>query len=140
MQNISVDKLGYFLNIAKTVSTASKCTRRKVGAVIVDSQNRIISTGYNGSPIKTDDFLFPLEIDNKTQPYVIHAELNAILFAKQDLTDTTLFVTMSPCLHCAALIIQSGIKTVVYSELYRDISGIQFLISNGILVIQYEIS
>ncbi len=118
------------MTLARTVSSASQCHRRKVGAVVVDGEGRVVSTGYNGTPMKSTK---PPEINNETQPYVIHAELNAILFAKRDLRGCKLFVTTSPCLHCAAMIIQTGIKEVYFEEKYRDYSGIDFLIEHGII-------
>ena len=121
------------IDLAKTVANKSKADRLKVGAVIVDSKNRVLSIGYNGTPYKTDNVC---EKDNVTLPYVIHAELNAILFAKQPLDNSTLYVTHSPCIHCAACIIQAGITKVVYEHDYRDASGINFLKNNNVDVIK----
>lgn len=119
------------IDVAKVIAQKSKATRLKVGAVIVDSKNRILSTGYNGTPYKTSNIC---EENNTTLPHVLHAELNAILFAKQPLDGATLYITHSPCIHCAACIIQSGITTVIYELEYRDSSGIDFLAANGITV------
>lgn len=119
------------IDIAKTIANKSKATRLKVGAVIVDDKNRVLSLGYNGTPYKTDN---TCEVDNVTLPYVLHAELNAILFAKQSLDNSTLYVTHSPCIHCAACIIQAGITKVVYENDYRDSAGLDYLRSNGIIV------
>lgn len=121
------------LDVAKIIANKSKATRLKVGAVIVDDKNRILSTGYNGTPYKTSN---TCEKDNVTLPYVLHAELNAILFAKQPLDKATLYVTHSPCIHCAACIIQAGITTVYYETQYRDDQGIKFLEENNIKVIK----
>ncbi len=120
------------IDIAKVIAQKSKATRLKVGAVIVDDKNRILSTGYNGTPYKTDN---TCEENNTTLPYVLHAELNAILFSKQSLDNATLYVTHSPCIHCAACIIQAGITTVVYETQYRDDAGIKYLETNNIKVI-----
>jgi len=124
------------IELAKTIANRSKATRLKVGAVIVDSKNRVLSTGYNGTPYKTDN---TCESEGVTLPHVLHAELNAILFAKQPLDNSTLYVTHSPCLHCAACIIQSGITKVVYENDYRDNAGINFLALNGIEVIKLNL-
>lgn len=105
----------------------SKCNRRKVGAVIA-KESRIISTGYNGTP----SGFFPDECEENgiTKPIVIHAEANAILFAAKNgisTKDCTLYVTLSPCIECAKMILQSGIKRLVYKEDYKDLSGIMLL-------------
>lgn len=102
-----------FIQMAKEVSSWSKDPGTKVGAVIVDQNKRIISTGYNGLPkgiADTHDRLHRREIKLSM---TIHAEENALLFAKCDLTNMILYVTMPPCSHCACKIIQSGIKKVV---------------------------
>lgn len=117
------------LDVAKVIALKSKANRLKVGAVITDSKNRILSTGYNGTPYKTDN---TCEKNDTTLPHVLHAELNAILFAKQPLDGATLYVTHSPCIHCAACIVQSGITKVIYETQYRDDAGIKFLKENGI--------
>ena len=103
-----------FLQLAETIATWSKDPSTKVGAVIVDDSHRVISVGYNG---------FPKGIDDSPEIYadreyklntIIHAETNAILFAQRDLAGCTLYTfPCMPCAHCAALIVQSGIKTVV---------------------------
>ena len=124
-----MNKIEYYMTLARAVSVASQCHRKKVGAVLVDGEGRIVSTGYNGTPAKSTK---QAEIDNETQPYVIHAEINAILFAKRDLKGCRLFVTTSPCLHCAAMIVQSGITEVFFEELYRDSRGVDFLIEHNI--------
>lgn len=106
----------YFLEIAKIVASKSKDTT-KVGAVIVNEKKEIVSTGYNGFPKnfpeKEENWKKPLKYD-----YVIHAEANAILFAKTDITNCSIYVTLSPCHECAKLIANSGIKKVYYGE-YR---------------------
>lgn len=125
---LEMKKTNYYLNLADAVATGSKCDRLKVGCVIVNPQHRIVSTGYNGTPIGTDNICE----DDATYPYVLHAELNAILFAKQDLTGCTLYCTHSCCVHCAACVIQSGISTVVFREYYKYVTGIKFLIKNNV--------
>lgn len=115
-----------YMNIAIEFSTLSHAQRKKTGAIIVKNK-RIISTGYNGTPTGFDN---TCEIDNVTTPYVIHAEANAILKLAHDGEsgkDSTLYCTMSPCVNCALMIIQSGITKVIYCEEYRDITGIVLL-------------
>lgn len=105
----------YFIEIAKVVALKSKDTT-KVGSVIVDADNRIVSTGFNGNITGINEDLVP-----KTRPekyfYVIHSELNSILFARKELTNCTLYCTEIPCSNCAKYIAQSGIKTVKYRKI-----------------------
>lgn len=110
----------YFMGVAKLSACRSKDPNTKVGACIVNSKKRIIGIGYNGFPIGCDDDEFPWEregdyLDCK-YPYVVHAEPNAILNATTSLDNAVLYVTLFPCNECAKLIIQSGIKEVVYME------------------------
>ena len=115
-----------FINIAKETSTLSHCVRSKVGAVLVKDGN-IISFGYNGTPSGMDN---TCEEDNVTFPHVIHAECNAILKAAKtgnSVDGSTLYLTLSPCLDCSKLILQSAIKRVVYLNQYRNPQGIDFL-------------
>jgi len=115
-----------FINIAKETSTLSHCVRSKVGAVLVKDGN-IISFGYNGTPSGMDN---ACEKDDVTLAHVIHAECNAILKAAKtgnSVDSSTLYLTLSPCLDCSKLILQSGIKRVVYLNEYRNTEGINFL-------------
>jgi dCMP deaminase len=115
-----------FINIAKETSTLSHCVRSKVGAVLVKDGN-IISFGYNGAPSGMDN---SCEKDDVTLPHIIHAEVNAILKAAKtgnSVDGSTLYLTLSPCLDCSKLILQSGIKRVVYLNEYRSTQGIDFL-------------
>ena len=114
------------MNIAKEVATLSHCVRFKVGAVLVKDGN-IISMGYNGTPADMDNCC---EKDNVTVPHVIHGEVNAILKAAKTGTSVnggTLYLTLSPCLDCSKLILQSRIKRVVYLTAYRNLEGVEFL-------------
>ena len=116
-----------FLNIAKEVGTLSHCTRSKVGAVIEIGGN-IVSFGFNGTPHGMPNCCE--DDDNITFPHVIHAESNAIIKAAKSGQSTkggTLYLTLSPCLDCCKLILQSEIKRVVYLEDYRDMTGVEFL-------------
>jgi dCMP deaminase len=126
-QDYNMNKLDkVFINIAKETSTLSHCVRSKVGAVLVKDGN-IISFGYNGTPSGMDNCC---EEDNVTLKHVIHAECNAILKAAKtgnSVDGSTLYLTLSPCLDCSKLILQSGIKRVVYLNEYRNSEGIDFL-------------
>lgn len=112
----------------------SYCQRRKVGALVVKDK-MIISDGFNGTP---SGFENVCEDENQvTRPYVLHAEANAITKlarSHNNSDEATLYVTASPCIECAKLIIQSGIKRVVYGEKYRLDDGIQLLERAGIEV------
>ena len=128
-----------YLRMARIWSENSYCTRRKVGALIVKDK-MIISDGYNGTPSGFEN-VCELE-DGTTKGYVLHAEANAITkIAKSGNSSlgATLYVTTSPCLECAKLIIQSGIKRVVYSEKYRIDDGIKLLERAGIEVVFIEL-
>jgi len=115
-----------FINIAKEVGSLSHCTRSKVGAVLVKDGN-VISFGYNGTPAGMDN---GCEENNVTKDEVIHAEMNSILKAAKSgnsVEGSTLYLTLSPCKECSKLILQSGVKKVVYLNTYRNLDGIQFL-------------
>lgn len=128
-----------YLRMARIWAENSYCTRRKVGALIVKDK-MIISDGYNGTP---SGFENVCELDNgTTKPYVLHAEANAITkIAKSgnNSDGATIYVTASPCLECSKLIIQSGIRRVVYSENYRLTDGIDLLKRAGIEVVFVEL-
>lgn len=121
--------------MAKIWSENSYCERRKVGALIVKDK-MIISDGYNGTPSG-----FPNVCESSegvTLPYVLHAEANAITKVARSNNSSdggTLYVSTSPCMECSKLIIQSGIKRVVFSELYRITDGLDLLRQAGIEVI-----
>ena len=112
----------------------SYCTRRKVGALVVKDR-MIISDGYNGTPTGFENIC---EDDNNTsKPYVLHAEANAITKIARSSNNSegaTLYVTTSPCIECSKLIIQAGIKRVVYTEKYRLTDGIDLLERAGVTV------
>ena len=108
----------YFMSIAILTAKRSKDPNTQVGACIVDQNKRIVGMGYNGFPNGCSDDEFPWErkgefLDCK-YPYVVHAEPNAILNSTASLQNATLYVTLFPCHECAKLIIQSGIKEIVY--------------------------
>lgn len=121
----------YFMNLARLSAMRSKDPNTQVGACIVGDDNRIISIGYNGAPIGFDDDIFPWAREGNAletkYPYVCHAELNAILNYKgsrKNLEGAKIYVTLFPCNECAKLIIQSGIKEVVYEcDKYANTDG-----------------
>ncbi len=116
----------FFISIAKVCSMRSKDPHTKVGCCIIDENNRIISTGYNGLPLGLKDANYSWNREGKTlldtkYPYVIHAETNAILFAKRNLENHKLYTTLFPCSACTKLIIQSGIKKIFFlSDKYKN--------------------
>ena len=116
----------YFMGIAMLAARRSKDPNTQVGACIVSQDNIIISTGYNGMPKGCSDDEYPWEREGEETkyPYVVHAELNAILNANgRTLKGSRLFVALFPCNECAKAIIQSGIQEVVYlSDKYADTS------------------
>ena len=118
----------------------SYCVRRKVGALVVKN-NMIISDGYNGTPTGFENICE--DENNVSKPYVLHAEANAItkLARSSNSSDgATLYVTASPCIECAKLIIQSGIKRVIYTEQYRLTDGVDLLKRAGIEVVYLDLN
>lgn len=123
-----------FMNAAEVFAALSSARRLHVGAIIV-KDNRIISIGYNGMPSGWDNNCEDIVVDGissqlKTKPEVLHAETNAIakLAKSTESGDgATIFITHAPCLDCAKLIYQSGIKSVYYRNTYRNTDGVDFL-------------
>ena len=124
-----------YLEMARIWAQNSYCQRRQVGALVV-KDGMIISDGYNGTP---SGFENVCEEDNSgTKPYVLHAEANAITKLARSSNNSegaTIYITASPCIECAKLIIQSGIKRVVYGEKYRLTDGVDLLERAGIEVV-----
>ena len=124
-----------YLEMARIWAKNSYCRRRQVGALVVKN-NMIISDGYNGTP---SGFENVCEDDNGvTKPYVLHAEANAITKLARSSNNSegsTIYITASPCIECAKLIIQAGIRRVVYGEKYRLMDGIELLERAGIEVV-----
>ena len=135
-KQLTLDKR--YIRMAGIWAENSYCNRRKVGALIVKNQ-MIISDGYNGTPAGFENIC---EDDNGvTKPYVLHAEANAItkIARSNNSSDgATLYVTASPCIECAKLIIQAGIKRVVYRDSYRLTDGIDLLRRAGVEVEQVD--
>ena len=128
-----------YLRMALIWAENSYCRRRKVGALVVKDK-MIISDGYNGTP---SGFENVCEDDNNvTKPYVLHAEANAITKLARSSNNSdraTLYVTASPCIECSKLIIQAGIRRVVYDEQYRLNDGVELLKRAGIEVVHLPI-
>ncbi|HIZ68969.1 MAG TPA: dCMP deaminase family protein [Candidatus Prevotella avicola] len=123
-----------YLRMARIWAENSYCQRRKVGALVVKDK-MIISDGYNGTPSGFENVCE--DEDNVTKPYVLHAEANAITKLARSSNNSegsTLYVTAAPCLECSKLIIQAGIKRVVYAERYRLEDGVSLLRRAGIEV------
>lgn len=124
-----------YIRMANIWAENSYCRRRQVGALIVKGK-MIISDGYNGTPSGFENVCE--DENNVTKPYVLHAEANAItkIARSNNSSDgATMYVTASPCIECSKLIIQAGIKRVVYSEKYRLEDGIDLLRRAGIEVV-----
>lgn len=127
-----------YLRMARIWSENSYCKRRQVGALIVKDK-RIISDGYNGTPSGFENVCE--DEDNQTKPYVLHAEANAITKiarSNNNSDGSTLYVTDSPCVECSKLIIQAGIRRVVYARDYRLTDGVDLLRRAGIEVEQLD--
>lgn len=133
-----------YMQTAEAFAQLSKAQRKKVGAILVTNQGVVIP-GVNGTPSGTRNVCEDIEytignISNLvTKPEVIHAELQCILkSAKEGVSclDSVLYTSLSPCLPCSAMLKQAGVKKVYYRELYRDESGVQYLLNNGVLVEQ----
>jgi dCMP deaminase len=129
-----------YLEMAKIWAENSYCKRRKVGALIV-KEKMIISDGYNGTPSGFENIC---EDENKkTKPYVLHAEANAITkvaMSNNSSEGATLYITTAPCMECSKLIIQSGIKRVVFCDNYHSEEGTRLLKRAGIEVVYIELN
>lgn len=124
-----------YLEMARIWAQNSYCKRRQVGALIVKDK-MIISDGYNGTPAGFENNCE--DEDNKTKPYVLHAEANAITKVAKSSNSSdnaTLYVTTSPCLECSKLIIQSGIRRVVFCDRYHKDDGLMLLDRAGIEIV-----
>ncbi|MBQ2192956.1 MAG: dCMP deaminase family protein [Prevotella sp.] len=129
-----------YLRMARIWAENSYCQRRQVGALVVKDK-MIISDGYNGTPSGFENVCE--DEQNVTKPYVLHAEANAITKLARSSNNSegaTIYITASPCIECAKLIIQAGIKRVVYGEHYRLTDGIELLQRAGIEVVFIDIN
>jgi len=128
-----------YLRMANIWAENSYCKRRQVGALVVKDQ-MIISDGYNGTPSGFENICE--DENNVTKPYVLHAEANAITkvaASSNSSKGATIYVTSAPCIECAKLIIQSGIKRVVYSDAYRIDDGCKLLERAGIELVYIDL-
>ena len=126
--------------MARVWAENSYCVRRQVGALIVKDK-MIISDGYNGTPSGFENICED-EVTGKTKPYVLHAEANAITKVAKSANNcdgSTLYITAAPCIECSKLIIQAGIKRVVYCDDYRSEDGLKLLQRVGIECVKCEI-
>ncbi len=127
-----------YLRMAQQWSELSHCSRKQVGALLV-KEGMIISDGYNGTPTG-----FPNTCENddgNTHWYVLHAEANAIMKVAKShnsARNSTLYITLSPCKECSKLVLQCGIKRLVYSREYKDTSGVDFLRDSGSEIVRIE--
>ena len=137
----------YFMGVALLAAMRSKDPSTQVGCCIVDEEKRILSTGYNGFPTGCSDDEFPWDRtgEETKYPFVVHAELNAILNAHgKNLVGARLYVALFPCNECAKAIIQSGIREVIYlSDKYADTPSTQaskrMLKSAGVILTKLEV-
>ena len=131
-----------YMRTAETFAELSHARRLHVGAIVV-KDDRIISIGYNGMPAGWDNNCeYELGTELKTRPEVLHAETNAIAKlarSNESGLGADIFITHAPCLDCAKLIYQSGIKRVLYGTAYRDTNGVDFLKNSGVAVDQVNI-
>lgn len=137
-KQLNLDKR--YMRMAFIWAENSYCQRRKVGALLVKDK-MIISDGYNGTPSGFENICEDEE--NKTKPYVLHAEANAITKVARSGNSSegaTLYVTSSPCIECAKLIIQAGIKRVVYADAYRLSDGIDLLKRASVELVEIELN
>ena len=134
-----------YMGTALLHAKLSKARRAQVGAVLVTSHG-VTLTGYNGTPTGRSNDCELLQTWHEgpvyvTKPEVIHAELNCIMKAAREgvsCIGATVYVTLSPCIQCSAMLVQAGVKRVVYMQQYRDVTGIELLQDCGILVQSFE--
>lgn len=128
-----------YLRMAEIWAENSYCKRRQVGALLVKDK-MIISDGYNGTPSGFENNCE--DSDNRTYPYVLHAEANAITKVARSNNSSegsTLYITDSPCMECSKLIIQAGVSRVVFSRLYRITDGLDLLREAGVEVVNHPL-
>lgn len=127
----------YFLDIARIVATRSEDPNTQVGCVIVDSDKRIVSTGFNGPPSKVIMTIDDWDKSNK-HSFVIHAEDNAVLYSRRNLRDCILYSTLEPCIECTKMICAAGIKTMYYLDSRPDPNVKKLLDKCGARSIQWS--
>lgn len=135
-----------YMQTALTHAMLSKAVRAQVGAVLVTSHG-VTLTGYNGTAKGRDNCCEEEHIDKDwfvtrvTKPEVIHAELNCILKAAREgvsCIDSTVYVTLAPCVQCSAMMVQAGVRRLVYKTPYRDTAGLNLLEGSGVRIQQYS--
>lgn len=128
-----------YMNTAIQFASLSKARRKKVGAVLV-TKNNVILTGYNGTPSGTDNNCEEEKLKELvTKPEVIHAELNCVMKAAREgisVVDSVIYVTLSPCMRCAAMLKQAGVRMVMYKDEYDGENGVDYLNNNGVQCFQ----
>lgn len=131
-----------YMSVAWSHAILSKANRKKVGACLV-TKSGILIPGYNGQPVGSSNECEYLSEDGNilTKPTTLHAELNCILKAAKEgvsIVDSVLYVTLSPCLSCSAMLLQAGVRQVVYDEAYRDEQGIIYLKEHSVLIRKFS--
>lgn len=137
---LRLTKDSYFLSIADQIKSRSPDPKTQVGAVLVDNNDRIVGTGYNGPPPGFDDQSLDWTNRESVYPFIVHAEMNAILYSGARYDERAkLYVTVSPCKDCIKLIAASGIKTIFFRDRYKDYSVVQELAKKfGITLIEQK--
>ena len=129
----------YFMAIAEVVKTRSPDPKTQVGAVLVDCNYRLVSTGFNGSPSGFDDESLDWLDRPSVYPICIHAEMNAILYASSRYENSILYVTLSPCSECIKLVASAGISKVIFKNKYRDFDTVEALAKRfNIQLVQFK--
>lgn len=130
----------YFLDLADQVKSRSPDPKTQVGAVLVDNNDRIVGTGYNGPPPGFADDQLNWQDRESVYPFIVHAEMNAILYSGARYDERAkLYVTVSPCKDCIKLIAASGIKTIFFKDRYKDYGVVQELAKKfGIKLIEQK--
>lgn len=126
----------YFIKIAEAVSLRSPDPVYKVGAVVVSKDKRVLGTGYNGFVSGYDESSVDWLNRDSIRQHIIHAEMNAILHSKTDLSDATLYVTLSPCKECIKLVASANITKIIYKDTYKDLDFVITFCKNNSIVLQ----
>lgn len=140
LQNLSIKFLEQtlaYIGMASLNSSFSEASRRKVGAIIVSKEGKIIGSGYNGTPSGTENVCEYQSEDGSlvTHEHVLHAEINAIFNATTpDLEKSAFYLTLSPCVKCAAALVHKKVGIVIYRDQYRDPAGIEYCRNNGVRI------
>ena len=129
----------YFMAIADVVKLRSPDPRTQVGAVLVDRNDRLVATGFNGTPVGFDDDQIDWLDRESVYPVTVHAEMNAILYSNSRYDGSKLYTTLSPCKECLKLVAAAGIKIIVFKDKYRDYDVVKVLAEKfNIKLTQFE--